>query len=73
MSLMPRKNQFVYLALFLCSNFGSNIRQVPDNQEVFISSDSDLSFIVEILQSVSESDDLVAARCFLILFWLLMI
>lgn len=30
-----------------------DLRQIPDTQEVFLSSDSDVTYIVEILQSVS--------------------
>lgn len=32
--------------------FLSDIRQVPDTQEVFLSRDSDISYIIEILESV---------------------
>lgn len=47
----------------------SDLRQVPDTQEVFLSPDSDLSYIIEILQQV-EGDEceavakFVQARCF---------
>lgn len=33
---------------------GSDLRQIPDNQEVFLSSDSETSIVVEILQMVEE-------------------
>lgn len=35
----------------------SDIRQVPDNQEVFIDPGSDLSLVIEILQRVEKEDD----------------
>jgi hypothetical protein len=34
----------------------SQIRQVPDTQEVFVVSDSDASFVLEILQRVAAND-----------------
>ncbi len=34
----------------------SKFRQVPDNQEVFVSKHSDLSFIVEILETPENLD-----------------
>jgi hypothetical protein len=40
----------------------SDIRQVPDTQEVFMYPDSDLSIIVEILESVEPADGLDAVR-----------
>ncbi|KAH9967891.1 Mog1p/PsbP-like protein [Russula dissimulans] len=40
----------------------SLLRQVPDTQEVYLSSDSDDSIIVEILERVSQSDSAGAAR-----------
>lgn len=35
-------------------NAGSDMRQIPDNQEVFLSSESETSVVVEILQMVGE-------------------
>jgi len=32
----------------------SDLRQIPDNQEVFLSADSETSIVVEILQMVEE-------------------
>lgn len=40
----------------------SDLRQVPDNQEVFIYPGSGLSIIVEILESVEPADGLDAVR-----------
>lgn len=40
----------------------SVIRQVPDNQEVFLDPKSDVSIIVEVLQRVSEQTDDGAVR-----------
>ena len=35
---------------------GSDLRQVPDTQEVFLSPDSDVSVVVEILERVAPDD-----------------
>ncbi|GAA5929497.1 hypothetical protein JCM3775_002357 [Rhodotorula graminis] len=46
----------------------SDLRQVPDTQEVFLAPDSDLSLIVEVLELVKDegsADDLEAAARFL--------
>jgi len=46
------------------AHFISDLRQIPDTQEVFLSPDSDLSFIVEVLELVKEegaADSLEAA------------
>ncbi|KAJ2005173.1 hypothetical protein GGI04_002120 [Coemansia thaxteri] len=40
----------------------SEIRQVPDNQEVFVSTNSDDSVIIEILEGVDEADGFDALR-----------
>jgi len=40
----------------------SEIRQVPDNQEVFLYPDSPISIIVEVLERVAENDDEEAAK-----------
>lgn len=40
----------------------SDLRQVPDTQEVFLYSDSDVSIIVEILQRVDPNDDYDAIK-----------
>ncbi|TFK72518.1 Mog1p/PsbP-like protein [Pluteus cervinus] len=40
----------------------SDLRQVPDTQEVFMYSDSTISIVVEILERVEPSDDYEAAR-----------
>jgi hypothetical protein len=40
-----------------------DLRQVPDNQEVFVYSDSSISIVVEILERVGQTDDEEAARC----------
>jgi len=40
----------------------SDLRQVPDTQEVFLDKDSDTSIIVEILQRVQPEDDEPAAK-----------
>ncbi|KAI9508484.1 Mog1p/PsbP-like protein [Russula earlei] len=40
----------------------SDVRQVPDTQEVYISLDSDDSIIIEILERVSQDDSADAAR-----------
>lgn len=40
----------------------SQLRQVPDTQEVFLYPDSDVSIIVEILERVEPSDFSEAAR-----------
>lgn len=41
---------------------GRQIRQVPDNQEVFLYPDSSISIIVEVLERVAENDDEEAAK-----------
>ncbi|KAF8136294.1 hypothetical protein EV363DRAFT_1158236 [Boletus edulis] len=41
----------------------SDIRPVPDNQEVFLYPDSNASIIIEILERVSESTDVEAVKC----------
>ena len=38
------------------------MRQVPDTQEVFVSSNSDVSFVLEILERVEPSDPKDAAE-----------
>ena len=43
------------LALY-CAHPRSDVRQVPDTQEVFTLPDSDVSILFEILQIVSEGD-----------------
>jgi len=40
----------------------SDIRQVPDNQEVFLYPDSQISIVVEVLQRVAPNDDAGAAK-----------
>lgn len=42
------------LLLSLTTTLFSDMRQVPDNQEVFLASDSDTSYILEILAEVEE-------------------
>ena len=34
----------------------SNFREIPDNQEVFVSKDSDFSFIIELLETPENLD-----------------
>lgn len=41
----------------------SDLRQVPDTQEVFLYPDSGVSIIVEILQSVEPTEAADIARC----------
>ncbi|RPD65918.1 Mog1p/PsbP-like protein [Lentinus tigrinus ALCF2SS1-6] len=48
----------------------SNFRQVPDTQEVFISRDSGVSIIVEVLQSVDATELREAARCVVSSSWI---
>jgi hypothetical protein len=38
------------------SSSNSNLRQVPDTQEVFVFPDSDVSIVFEILQIVQEGE-----------------
>jgi hypothetical protein len=53
---MPGKiSSFAYLNPSLTTHFHSDMRQVPDMQEVFLSHDSDTSMVVEIL-AVAEQD-----------------
>lgn len=40
-----------------CDLVASDLRQIPNTQEVFLSPDSDVSFVVEILQRVDANDD----------------
>jgi hypothetical protein len=40
----------------------SDLRQIPDTQEVFLSPDSDVSYIVEILEQVEGDDTSDVAR-----------
>ena len=40
----------------------SDLRQVPDNQEIFLAPDSGVSFIVEILERVDEADPIEAIK-----------
>ncbi|EGN95995.1 hypothetical protein SERLA73DRAFT_185471 [Serpula lacrymans var. lacrymans S7.3] len=40
----------------------SNLRQVPDNQEVFVYAENSVSFVIEILEAVAAPDDHGAAR-----------
>lgn len=37
--------------------YGSVLREIPDNQEVFISKDTDISLIVELLEYCTETND----------------
>jgi len=50
------REQFLSFSLSLILNiffvFFSDLRQVPDNQEVFIYANSDVSIVVEILEKV---------------------
>lgn len=39
-----------------------DLRQVPDNQEVFLYPDSDVSIIIEVLQRIPESIDEEAVK-----------
>jgi hypothetical protein len=41
---------------------GSDLRQVPDNQEVFMYPENAVSIVFEILQAVDEQDRIKAAR-----------
>jgi hypothetical protein len=41
---------------------GRDLRQVPDNQEVFVYPNSPISIIVEILERVAQEDDQEAAK-----------
>ena len=41
----------------------SDIRSVPDNQEVFVDVNTDQSIIIEILQLVHQATNEDAARC----------
>jgi hypothetical protein len=43
-------------------DLGSDLRQVPDTQEVFVYPDSQISIIVEILERVASNDDAEAAK-----------
>lgn len=45
-----------------CLGLGRNLRQVPDNQEVFAYPDSSISIIVEVLERVTKEDDQEAAK-----------
>ena len=47
------------ISIYLDGNYmdASDLRQVPDNQEVLLSRDSDVSVIVEVLQCVGTSTD----------------
>jgi hypothetical protein len=40
----------------------SDLRQVPNTQEVFLSADSGVSFIVEVLQRVDAEDPVEAIK-----------
>lgn len=42
--------------------YHSDLRQVPDTQEVFLTPSSDVTYIVEILESVEEADPTQAIR-----------
>lgn len=44
------------------TSFTSDLRQVPDTQEVFLSPNSDVSLILEILQRVNEQDGQEAVK-----------
>lgn len=56
---MSRRQHIVYVSIrpTLKRVQSSDIRQVPDNQEVLIDPESDLSFVIEILQRVEKEDD----------------
>ena len=43
-------------------DLGSDLRQVPDTQEVFVYPDSQISIVVEVLQRVAPDDDTEAAK-----------
>ena len=52
------QNRFHFPRLYL----NRNLRQVPDNQEVFLYPDSSISMIVEVLERVPQNEDDGAAR-----------
>ncbi len=59
---MLRPSLMSLLLIVGVDSFGSDLRQVPDTQEVFLYPDSGVSIIFEVLQRVDKEDDQDAAR-----------
>lgn len=52
----------MFLVIFVSVIFDRDLRQVPDNQEVFLYPNSNVSVIIEVLQRVSEPMDEKAVK-----------
>jgi len=59
---MLRPSLMSLLLIVGVDSLGSDLRQVPDTQEVFLYPDSGVSIIFEVLQRVDKEDDQDAAR-----------
>ena len=50
--------------MLVCLYLSSDLRQIPDNQEVFAHPSTDQSIVVEIMEYQSAEDDTQAIRLF---------